>query len=249
MRGFIYIILGLLILGCENDNAPECFRAQGEIETRNFDVPFFDRVRFEDDVSLMIKQGEEQSVTITSGENLFDEINVAVEGKTLVIQDTNGCNLVREIGITQAVITTPNLIEIRNGSSRDVRSNGILNFPRLTLISNTTGGFVGIKKSGDFYLNLNCSEFVLRANGQSAFYLSGSTEQAQITFNDEAPRLEGANFTINHLDLFHRGANKMIVNPRLSIVGELRSTGDVIAVNRPDSISVRELFSGQLIFQ
>lgn len=249
MSRFIFFVLAIIIISCDNDNAPECFRAQGKIETRNFEVAFFDRVRFEDDVSLIIKEGVEQSVTITSGKNLFEEIKVTIEGKTLVIQDNNGCNLVREVGITQAIVTTPDLIEIRNGSSRDVRSDGILNFPKLALTSNTTGGIADVKKSGDFYLDLNCSEFVLNANGQSVFYLKGTTEQGRIVFNDENPSFQGAMFEIDHLNIFHRGANKMIVNPRLSIVGELRSTGDVIAVNRPDSISVRELFSGQLIFQ
>ena len=40
----------------------------------------------------------------------------------------------------------------------------------------------------------------------------------------------------------------MIVNPQQSISGELRSTGNVIAKNRPPIVEVEEFYTGRLIF-
>ena len=39
------------------------------------------------------------------------------------------------------------------------------------------------------------------------------------------------------------------VNPLNSIRGEIRGTGDIIAVNRPEIVEVDEFFTGRLIFE
>jgi hypothetical protein len=39
------------------------------------------------------------------------------------------------------------------------------------------------------------------------------------------------------------------VNPQNKIAGEIRGTGDVIAVNEPPVVEVEQFFTGQLIFQ
>jgi hypothetical protein len=43
--------------------------------------------------------------------------------------------------------------------------------------------------------------------------------------------VEAADFLIQDLIVFHRSTNKIIVNPRVSIIGEIRSLGDVISEN------------------
>lgn len=40
----------------------------------------------------------------------------------------------------------------------------------------------------------------------------------------------------------------MVVNPQQSIIGQIVSTGDVIAINQPPNVEVEVLFTGQLIF-
>jgi hypothetical protein len=43
--------------------------------------------------------------------------------------------------------------------------------------------------------------------------------------------------------------SKMVVNPQQSIIGSIRSTGDVISLNQPPIVDVEEWFTGRLIFQ
>jgi len=245
----IYCILILLCFACDSENASDCFQLEGDMVQLQFELPDFTKIRIEHNVSLVIKQGETQDVILETGENLLPDVWVYVEDGVLVVRDNNACNYVRDFGVTRAIVTTPNISEIRNGSSYNVVGEGVLNFPDLRLISNTTGGFEDIRKSGDFTMTINTTNLSVEANGFSGFFIDGEAENAVISFEDKTPRFEGANLLVDHLRIFHRSANKMIVNPQLSIRGRIVGVGDVISVTRPEIIEVEELYSGRLLFQ
>ena len=40
----------------------------------------------------------------------------------------------------------------------------------------------------------------------------------------------------------------MIVNPQVSLFGELRGTGNLISVNQPPTVDVEQFYTGALIF-
>lgn len=243
-------ILVVVLVSCDIDNVSDCFQSTGAIISTEFQVEPFTKIRFENDISLVLKQDSIQQVVIETGEGLLNNIQVKVENGVLIIQDNNSCNLAREYAVTKAYVSVPNLTEIRNSSSRDVTSNGILNFPNLKLMSNTTGGNIeGEKKSGDFILHVLCDDFRVSANGQSIFYITGESKTANLKFTDEWPRFEGENFKIDTLSFLQRSATYMKVFPLNKVSGEIRGTGDVILVNRPDIIEVEEFFTGKLIIQ
>lgn len=247
-RFFVYILIPLMI-SCNSENALDCFQTSGSITTEAVPVAPFSKIRIEDDVSLVIKQGPVQEILIETGENLRNDVTIEVIDEVLIIKDNNRCNFVRDYGITRAIVTTPVLSEIRNSSEFDVVSEGVLSFPFLQLKSDTTGAIEDSRKSGDFILTIDCDDFRVDANGFSGFYIDGFTEKASITFQDEIPLFEGRNLIINDLRIFQRSANVMVVNPIERIRGEIRGTGDVIAVNRPSVVEVEEFFTGRLLFE
>ena len=249
MKKLLLIGLVFLMISCDSDNSWDCVQTVGDSISKEYILSDFSKIRIEDDVTLYLKQGDTQKVTLETGENLLRDISVTIEGKTLIVKDQNDCNLVRDYGITKVFVTAPNITEIRNSSAYDVVGEGILNFPNLTLVSNSSAGPETIRKSGDFYLNINSEEFRVIANGQSVFYITGKAEKATLSFEDEMPRFEGKDFIINELTVFQRSANKMIVNPQQSIIGKILATGDIISYNRPQLIDVKELFTGRLLFE
>ena len=249
MKKLLLIGLVFLLFSCNSENGWDCVQTAGDSISKEYILSDFSKIRIEDDVTLYLKQGETQQVKLETGENLLSDISVSVEGKSLVVKDQNDCNLVRDYGITKVLVTAPNITEIRNSSAYEVVGEGILNFPNLTLVSNSSAGPETIRKSGDFYLNINSEEFRVIANGQSVFYITGKAEKATLSFEDEMPRFEGKDFIINELTVFQRSANKMIVNPQQSIIGKILATGDIISYNRPQLIDVKELFTGRLLFE
>ncbi|KXN98556.1 hypothetical protein LS48_10745 [Aequorivita aquimaris] len=249
MKKLFFAGLVFLLFSCDSENGWDCVQVAGDSISKEYFVSDFTKIRIEDDVTLYLKQGDSTEIILETGENLISDISVSVEENTLVVKDNNTCNLVRDYGITKVFVTVPNLTEIRNSSAFDVIGEGILNFPQLTLVSNTTAGPETIRKSGDFYLNLVCEDFRVSANGQSVFYITGTADKANLSFADEMPRFEGENFAMDELTVFQRSANKMIVNPQQSIVGKIVATGDIISHNRPPLVDVKELFTGRLLFE
>ncbi len=239
----------MVLASCEIDNVSDCFQSTGSIILTEIEVESFTKLRFENDISVVLKQDSIQKVVIETGENLLSNIEVKVEDGVLIIKDNHGCSLSREYEVTKAYISVPNLTEIRNSSPRDIRSDGLLNFPSLTLVSNTTGNIEGSNKSGDFILQVACENFSVSANGQSIFYITGETINANLVFSDEWPRFEGENFKIETLSISQRSATYMKIFPENKVSGQIRGTGDVILVNRPDIIEVEEFFTGRLIIE
>ncbi|MDN3724363.1 head GIN domain-containing protein [Aequorivita sp. SDUM287046] len=249
MKKLLFIGFLFLLFSCDSENSWDCTQTAGETVSKKFVVSEFSKIRIEDDVTLYLKQGNTQEIILETGKNLLSDVLVIVEENTLVVKDRNACNLVRDYGITKIFVTAPNIVEIRNSSAYDVIGEGILNFPKLTLISNSSTGPENIRKSGDFYLNIVCEEFRVSANGQSVFYISGFTEIANLNFADEMPRFEGENLLIDKLEVFQRSANKMVVNPQQSIVGKIMATGDIVSYSRPAVVEVKEFFTGRLLFK
>ncbi|WP_347374151.1 head GIN domain-containing protein [Aequorivita sp. Q41] len=249
MKKLSFLAVMFLLVSCNSENAWDCLQSAGNSVSKEYEVLDFSKIRIENDITLYLKQGDIQEVVLETGENLLSDISVYVEDDTLVAKDQNDCNLVRDYGITKLYVTTPNITEIRNSAAYDVIGEGMLTFPKLRLISNTSTGPETFRKSGDFYLSINCEEFVVQANGQSVFYISGKTEKANLNFADEMPRFEGKDLMVEELTVSQRSANKMLVNPRQSIVGKITGTGDILSYNLPPIVDVKEIFTGRLLFK
>lgn len=248
MRALLYIAF-LLLVACDQPDAWDCIQTQGALESKEYMVGTFDGIRIEDDIDLFVRQDNQTNIRVEAGANMLPDIDVFVEGSTLVIRNNNNCNLVRNYSKPRAYVTFEALVLLRNSSIGSIRSQGLLQLERLHLVSNSTGGLDDPRKSGDFYLDVQLESLVVEANGSSAFYMSGSADHAVLSFEDEWPSFEGADLEIGALRVFHRSAKNMVVNPLNSIEGVLRSTGDVIALNRPEIVAVEEFYTGRLIFQ
>lgn len=244
-----FLFIGTLLLSCNSEDANDCLQTDGDAITQTIALPFFDKVRTENDIRLEITQGPIQSITVETRENLFNDLVFKVEDDTFVMQNKNGCNIFRDFGQTLVKITVPNLVLIKNSATYEIRSNGTLAFPRLRLESITTPGLDSPNKTGDFFLDFQSERILIVANGMSDFYLSGTTDELNVVFSDEFPQLNGQDLIAQDVIVRHVGAAPMIVNPQASITGEIRATGDVIARNQPPIVDVEELFTGQLIFE
>lgn len=246
---FKYLVLLSAFTSCDSDSAWECIKAAGTIIQEEIVFESFDKLDVRHRVQLIVKQGVEQKVILETGENLRGKITLNVTDGVLRIDNGNSCNLVRDYGISKVYVTSPNITQIRNGSGLPVLSEGVLAFPSLALISEDTAVEGDIHTVGDFNLQLDVQNFSIVANGKSNFFLSGTAETAFIGLYSGDGRVEAAEFEIQDLNIYHRSTNKMIVNPRQSIRGEIRSLGDVIAVFQPPVVEVEQFYTGRLIFE
>ncbi len=250
MKKIQYILYSLILLSCGSDSSLDCLQNSGTIVQKEYDRDIFKKIMIFERVELIVSQGEKQSIVVETGENLLNEIKVRVEDSVLKVSNRNSCNFIRDYGITKVYVTSPNITEIRNSSSINVKSSGApLQFPKLKLISNDEFFGDEFHNDGGFELDLDVGALNIDANGVSRFILKGKAFNASFVISDSDVRIEAGELIIQRLGIAHRGTNIMIVNPQLFIKGEIRSLGDVISKNRPPVVEVEELFRGRLIFE
>ena len=247
MKKLTYIIV-LLLFACNSEDANDCFQTSGDIIQQEVAVSSFESILVNRDVELIITQAADYKVTIETGENLINDVKVEVTGNRLVLTDGNTCNYLRDYGITKIYVEAPNLIEIRNSSQYEVSSDGTLSYPNLNLISEDFNENVEFTV-GDFRLSVNSENLDIISNNISSFYINGTTENLFVGFFSGSGRFEGENLVAQNIQVNHRGSNDMIVNPIQSLTGELRGTGNVIAVNEPPFVDVERIYTGQLFFE
>jgi len=244
----VLCIFCLIIFACNSEDVNDCFQTSGEIIYQEISVTSFEKIFVNRDIELIIKDAPDYKVTIETGENLINDVEVEVIDNELVLTDNNSCNYVREYGITKIYVEAPNINVIRTSSQYSVSSDGILYYPALNLYSedfNAENEFT----VGDFRLHIASENLEVVSNNLSFFYIDGNVENLFVGFYSGAGRFEGENLRAEHVQVYHRGSNDMVVNPQQSLTGELRGTGNLISVNQPTVVDVERIYSGELLFE
>ncbi len=247
MKKLLFLLI-IVFLSCDSENAADCFQRTGSIVQQEFNVPEFTRILVNPNIEMILKQGEATSVVVETGDNLLNEVTAVVEDNQLILQDTNDCGFFRALHPTKIFVTAPDITEIRSATQFDIKSDGVLLYPNLQLLSEDFGEVTGTT-TGTFVLEVNSSNISIVANNIASFFVSGEVENLNVGFFSGTGRFEGADLMANAVQVYHRGTNTIIVNPRQSIKGQIRSTGDVIAVHKPQIIEVEQFFTGGLVFQ
>ena len=243
----ISIFLFFLIFACDSEKANDCFQKAGSMVQQEVIVGTFDKIFVNRDIELIIKEGAAQKVVVETGKNLINDVEAVVVDGQLTLTDKNTCNYVRDYGITKVYITSPNITEIRSSTQYDISSDGVLTYPKLTLLSedfNVPDTFT----NANFNFQVDNGTLRLVFNSLSNTFISGKTNNLNITFAAGASRFEGQDLVTQNVTLWNRSSNDIIVNPQQSIKGTISGTGNVIAVNKPPVVEVEELYKGRLIF-
>ena len=249
MKKLIYSVIATVLLSCNGKNVPDCFQNSGAIVQKEFTVAEFSEIIVFERVQLIIKDAPEQKITVETGEYLMDEIVVKVEDGQLILKNENGCNLTRDYGITKIYVSVPNLRSIRSSTGLPILSDGILNYPDLALVSEDFEAEGHYQSNGDFRLDVNCTNLTVATNNLSHLFLNGTVENLTIGFYSGNSRFEGRNLIAQNISIFQRSSNDMILNPQLTLTGEIRSTGNVIMVNEPPVVDVQTYYTGSLIVE
>ena len=231
-----------VLFGCKK----ECFSDGGTIISREISTESFNKILVGNEISLILKQGNTQKIVVETGDELIDNINIEVINNQLIIEDNNTCNIVRDYALTKVYVTAPDITIIRSNTTRLIKSDGILNYPNLTLLSEDyNNDYLNI---GDFDLNINCDTFSVAANGNSIFNIKGTCNTATIGFYGSSPRFNGADFISQQVTIIQKSTNDMLVNPQNELSGTIYTTGNVISYNHPSIVNLNELYTGHLIY-
>ncbi|QWX84164.1 DUF2807 domain-containing protein [Cellulophaga sp. HaHaR_3_176] len=245
----ILILLVLTLLSCASEKASDCFQKSGDLIREEVFLEEFTRIIAFEGIKVVIKQSDDYKVEIETGEYLRNDITAEVIDNRLELRNENKCNFVRDFELTTIYVSAPNISEIRSSTGFLIKSDGILNYPILNLISEDFFEPEAETTDGDFDIEVNATTLNIVSNGIASFKLKGAAENFNITFASGDSRLEGKELVANNIYVNHRASNDMVINPQVSLKGKLTSTGDVISYNIPAVIEVEELYKGKLIFK
>ena len=244
---FICVASSLTLVSCEKPS--DCVESSGPTITKEVAVQPFKKIKVYRGIEVVITQGTEYKVEIVAGSNFIDNVEVRQNGDQLIFKDDVSCNWVRAYGTTKILVTTPTLEEVYSKTDRNISSNGVLTFPYISFIAmDKDGDGESGAGTGDFILNVNNDYLNIANNNVSRFYLSGQTNTANFNFYFGDGRIEAGDFTVQNMEVYHRGSNDMIVNPIQSITGTMNSTGNIILKNVPPIVQVEELYQGHLVY-
>ncbi|SMC31630.1 head GIN domain-containing protein [Moheibacter sediminis] len=242
--GFLFLII-FCFSGCNSEEGSDCFKKQGEQITEVISVENFSKIHISKGVELIIKESDQQKVTVTAGKNLISNVTFEVINGELFVKDNSGCHMFRNVSIAKVYVSTPVLEKIYSASQFSIHSEGMLHFPDLTLESGTLSEDV---PSSVFDLEINNQNLTIHENVSSVFKIKGNTENLNVNFWGSNGRLEAQNLIAKKINVFHRSTNDMIVYPTEKISGTLYSTGNLVLKNFPPIVNVEQLYTGQVVY-
>ena len=234
-----------MVLATSCGISEDCFKGNGNQVIQLFPLENFTKIKVYDGVGLVIKEGANYEVKVITSDNILDNLEVKLEGNTLVVKDNSTCNIARDYGLTTVYVTAPNITEIHSKTDQDIRSDGVLNYSDLKLISIDLSDGAG---TGDFRLSLNTIHLYVESNNVSNFYLTGQSQNLHVFFSWGNGIFYGENLIVNIITIYHRGSNNIFLFPINSIEGNIYATGNVVLKNNPIvSPNVIQHFTGRLI--
>ena len=243
MKKALLILVVLLFISCDK----ECSESLGTLVTKEYAVEEFDQVVANIGIELTIKENSEQKVIVETGENRLDNFHISVTDGVLELQADPACSLRPSLEPVKVKVFTPNLKKIRNSSEYTIKSDGVLNFPTLSLLTeNYQSDYTNL---GEFDLEVNSENIQIVSNGLARTKIKGTTTNLRLSYYAGIGKFEGKNLIAQHVVVYHKGENKLEINPQESLVGDLYSTGDLISFNHPETVAVTEHFFGKLIFE
>ncbi len=253
-KQIIFFLLTQLIVSC--GISEDCFKGNGNQVTQTFPLENFTKIKVYDGVGLVVKEGPNYEVKITTSDNIIDDLEVTKNGDMLIVKDNSTCNIARDYGQTTVYVTVPDgsvaavplisALELHCKTDQNIKSEGTLHTPIVRLFSmGDDGDGAG---TGDFHLTVDNTQMVIESNNVSNFYVNGQTNEMLLNFYFGNGRFYGKELHTQFIKVYHRGSNDMFVYPLQKIEGIISATGNVILENVPPIIDVEEVFSGRLIY-
>lgn len=234
-----------MVLATSCGISEDCFKGNGNQVIQLFPLENFTKIKVYDGVGLVIKEGTNYEVKVITSDNILENLEVKLQGNMLVVKDNSTCNIARDYGLTTVYVTAPNITEIHSKTDQDIRSDGVLNYSDLKLISIDLSDGAG---TGDFRLSLNTINLYVESNNVSNFYLTGQSQNLHVFFSWGNGIFYGENLIVNIITIYHRGSNNIFLFPINSIEGNIYATGNVVLKNNPIvSPNVIQHFTGRLI--
>jgi hypothetical protein len=234
------ILILLLCSSCEKFPGDDCFKSSGEITLEHRDVAEFESISLNDNINLIITQGNECAVTVQAGKNLLGSIITEVDDKELIVKNENTCNWMRNYNKDIDIYLT-----VKNLKDIVYRSSGLI-FSTNAILGDSLNVAVW-DGTGTIDMEVQTRVCVLSLHyGSVDFRVRGNTNISYIYAGSYGPfyceNLESVFTFMNN-----RGSNDCYVYCTKQLEVDIEYTGSIYYKGNPETIVANITGSGQLI--
>jgi hypothetical protein len=238
---FILLVIAVLFPSCEKDHFWDFAKSTGDIVTVTRPVnENFTKIHLNDDVNLVITQGNTYSIRVEGGENILSGIETSISDSLLTIRNNNKFNWVRSYDKKfTAYVTMPHIIDLKYEATSTVTNTDTIREDSLTVSAVGGSGYIDlIIKTGTSKLSIIYGSVDMKISGQTGVNFIYSASYGPFHCLD----LESG-------FVFMRNAstNDCYVNVKHHFEYEITSLGNIYYKGNPEEISGTVSGSGKLL--
>jgi len=183
---------------------------------------------------------------IQSFENRIEALSFEVKDSILTIKNEILCQMLKSQETAVLKIYTPNLKRIHSRTQFNIVSNDTLHYPNLYLLTSIPNEE---SASTNFNLKVNNNSVTVEDNLVGSFILKGKTNVLDV-------KLYGANGSVDAKLLnaktvlsYHRSNQNIHVFAKNKLEGVIASVGNIYVYNKPDTVKIERLYTGNVIYK
>ncbi|QSS96169.1 GIN domain-containing protein [Psychroflexus sp. ALD_RP9] len=241
------IILGclLILISCENESISQCFQSE-TVESKTYTISDFDTLVVGEFIEVELIQSTENKIITEAFSIRNGKFDLNQNSAKLEISLENTCISTAKAPKVPLKLYVNNLTTIYNNSAYKVFSKDTLYFDNLKLISDANQELSQFN-SGNFNLLLDSHSITIISTGINQFNLSGKVGQFNLKVYSGMSAVNAKELTSESINLFYRSSNHSYLGVTNSIIGEIRSSGNIILNQIPNFIEVESFYTGEII--
>jgi len=220
-----------LIASCINGQIRKTVRGNGNVVKKERNVESFDGIKVSSGVSVYLRQGDKESVTVEADENLHEYILTEVKGGVLhVYTDVN----IREPEKERVYVTMKEIRSLKTSSAGDIIGEAPLKCDDVE---------IDVSSAGDIKLDLTAKKVEVDISSSGNVRLSGEADNLNAGLSS-AGDLEAYEFKVKEADVTVSSAGdaKVYVSERIS--AHASSAGDITYKGDPKYVDAHSSSAG-----
>ena len=230
----IGLLVSLLLTSCNFQFNQKDVSGSGNVEDRNLSISDnFDGIKASNGWEVILKKGTENSVTASLDANLYDYLDVHVEGSRLIIETLENAHITNASSKKIIVTFSENLQDLKASSAAVINAESVLEGERISL---------DVSSAGTINTEVAVRSIDTDASSAGTINLKGITQRfegdASSAGNINAKNLKSEDAqtdasSAGHISIY---ASKSI-HADASSAGNIEYWGDPKEVNAPESTS------------
>jgi len=237
-------LIGLVLTfcSCNKENAPDCFKTAGEVQTEIRDLGCFTKLELNSNLKYELVDTNFCGIEITGPKNLLPKIDAQLSNGILKIENKNTCNFLRSYEHEIIVkLYFDSITNIQNFSTGSVVSLNEMKARKLVIENKHANGKVE--------LNLNCDTIYCGSPaGANDSYLKGNVQVAEL-YSDAYGIIHAESLNASQVYINNASLQPIYANATSYAFVRIDDSGNVVLKQTPALYDFVRNGSGELIFE